>query len=193
MPPIRVSFQINGMRRVRYALTMNESQTKLNQLPKLDSVDWAILELLQVDATMPNKDVAAKVGVAPSTCLERIRRMRRNGTIVATRAHVLPSLLGKGEQAFLGIQIRPHARDTANDFVQKALALPEALALYNVSGSEDYLLHVAVANSTELQTLIIDKLLSLPQVAHCRTQLIFGEPWVAPLRLRPGQVRTSDE
>ena len=92
----------------------------------------------------------------------------------------------EGEQAFLGIQIRPHARDTANDFVHKALALPETLALYNVSGSEDYLVHVAVANSTELQTLIIDKLLALPQVAHCRTQLIFGEPWVAPLRHRPG-------
>ena len=173
------------MGRIRYYVYMREPQMKSDRLPELDSVDWAILELLQVDATMPNKDIAAKVGVAPSTCLERIRRMRRNGTIVATRAHVAPSLLGKGEKAFLGIQIRPHARDTANDFVQKALALPETLALYNVSGSDDYLVHVAVANSTELQTLIIDKLLALPQVAHCRTQLIFGEPLVAPLRHRP--------
>ena len=65
---------------------------------------------------MPNKDIAAKVGVAPSTCLERIRRMRRNGTIVATRAHVLPSLLGKGVQAFLGIQIRPNTRVLASLF-----------------------------------------------------------------------------
>ena len=123
-------------------------------MPEPDSVDWAILELLQVDATIPNKEIAARVGVAPSTCLERIRRMRQNGTIVATRAHVLPSLLGKGEQAFLGIQIRPHARDTANDFVQKALALPETLALYNVSGSEDYLVHVAVANSTDRKSVV---------------------------------------
>ncbi|MFO6505925.1 Lrp/AsnC family transcriptional regulator [Corynebacterium freneyi] len=46
-------------------------------------------ELIQVDATMPNKDIAAKVGVAPSTCLERIRRMRRNGTIVAVKPRVL--------------------------------------------------------------------------------------------------------
>lgn len=165
---------------------MSELKRKSQLLPEPDSVDWAILELLQVDATIPNKGIASRVGVAPSTCLERIRRMRRNGTIVATRVHVLPSLLGRSEQAFLGIQIRPHARDTANDFVSKALALPETLALYNVSGSEDYLVHVAVANSTELQTLIIDKLLALPQVAHCRTQLIFGEPWMAPLRERHG-------
>lgn len=170
------------MARIRYPLTMTAHQRKSRRIPELDSVDWEILELLQVDATIPNKDIAAKVGIAASTALERVKRMRRNGTIVATRAHVLPSLLGKGEQAFLGIQIRPHARDTANDFVQKALSLPETLALYNVSGSEDYLVHVAVADNTELQTLIIDKLLALPQVAHCRTQLIFGEPWVAPLR-----------
>jgi len=163
---------------------MDESQKKSERVPELDSVDWAILELLQVEATIPNKDIAAKVGIAASTCLERIKRMRRNGTITATRAHVLPSLLGRGEQAFLGIQVRPHARETANDFVQKALALPETLALYNVSGNDDYLVHVAVANSTELQSLIIDKLLALPQVVHCRTQLIFGEPWVAPLRHR---------
>lgn len=180
-----IHFQINSMCWIRYPLLMREFQTKTGQKPELDAVDWAILELIQVDATMPNKDIAAKVGVAPSTCLERIRRMRRNGTIVATRAHVLPSLLGKGEQAFLGIQIRPHARDTANDFVHKALALPETLALYNVSGNEDYLVHVAVSDSTALQALIIDKFLALPQVAHCRTQLIFGDPWVAPLQHSP--------
>lgn len=62
--------------------------------------------------------------------------------------------------------------------------MPETLALYNVSGSEDYLVHVAVANSTALQTLFIDKLLALPQVAHCRTQLISGDPWMAWMRHR---------
>ncbi|WP_219844318.1 MULTISPECIES: Lrp/AsnC ligand binding domain-containing protein [unclassified Arthrobacter] len=93
--------------------------------------------------------------------------MRRNGSVEAACAHALPSLQCEGEQAFLGIQIRPHARDTANDFAQTAPALPETLALYNVSGSQDYLVHVAVANSGELQHLIIDELLALPLVAHC--------------------------
>lgn len=64
-------------------------------------------------------------------------------------------------------------------------ALPETLAFYNVSGNKDYLVHVAVSDSTALQALIIDKFLGLPQVAHCRTQLIFGDPWVAPLQHSP--------
>ena len=78
------------MGRIRYSVSMREPQMRSARSPELDSVDWVILELLQVDATLPNKDIAATVGVAPSTCLERIRRLRRNGTIVATRAHVLP-------------------------------------------------------------------------------------------------------
>ncbi|MGW4093714.1 Lrp/AsnC family transcriptional regulator [Nocardia sp. NPDC004750] len=161
---------------------MAESRSVNRKIAELDSVDWAILEVLQVDATVPNKEIAARVGVAPSTCLERIRRMRRSGVITSIRAHVNPARLGRGEQAFLGIQVRPHSRETATDFVQRALQMPEVLALYNVSGTEDYLLHVAVEDSTALQSAIIDRLLTLPQVVHCRTQLIFGEPWVSPLR-----------
>jgi DNA-binding Lrp family transcriptional regulator len=161
---------------------MIESQSAERRKSELDSTDWAILGVLQADATTSNKDIAAVVGVAPSTCLERVRRMRDSGVISAIRAQINPALIGRGEQAFLAIQVRPHSRETANEFVRKVLAMPETLALYNVSGAEDYLVHVAVHDSTALQTLIIDNLLALPQVAHCRTQLIFGEPMTASLR-----------
>jgi DNA-binding Lrp family transcriptional regulator len=56
------------------------------------------------------------------------------------------------------------------------------MAVYNVAGGDDYLVHVAVPDSTALQSLIIDRILVIQQVAHCRTQLIFGEPWTSPLR-----------
>ncbi|WP_136707082.1 Lrp/AsnC family transcriptional regulator [Agromyces sp. H66] len=161
---------------------MSESGSARRRNTELDSIDWAILGVLQADAMTPNKEIAAAVGVAPSTCLERVRRMRESGVIASVRAHVDPARVGRGEQALLAIQVRPHSRETANDFVRKVLEMPETLTLYNVSGAEDYLVHVAVRDSTALQALIIDRLLALPQVAHCRTQLIFGEPLTAPLR-----------
>ncbi|MEV6282716.1 Lrp/AsnC family transcriptional regulator [Kribbella sp. NPDC051770] len=164
---------------------MTESRSLKLRNTELDSTDWAILKVLQDDATTPNKDIAAAVGVVPSTCLERVRRMRERGVIASIRAHVDPARVGRSEQAFLAIQVRPHSRETANDFVRKVLEMPETLALYNVSGVEDYLVHVAVPDSTALQSFIIDSLLAMPQVAHCRTQLIFGEPLVAPLRRTP--------
>lgn len=145
-------------------------------------MDWQILDILQNDATVPNKEIAALVGVAPSTCLERVRRLRSAGVISAVRAVVDPERIGRGVQAFLAIQIRPHSRETANDFARQALDLPETMAVYNVAGGDDYLVHVAVPDSTALQSLIIDRILVIQQVAHCRTQLIFGEPWTSPLR-----------
>lgn len=148
----------------------------------LDSVDWAILGIIQVDATIPNKEIAAMVGVAPSTCLERVRRLRDNGVICSISAQVDPSRIGRHEQALLGIQIRPHSRETANDFVRRVLEMAETLKVYNVSGTEDYLVHVAVRDSMDLQALILDRLLAIPQVAHCRTQLILGKPLTGHIR-----------
>lgn len=148
----------------------------------LDSVDWAILGIMQIDATVSNKEMAARVGVAPSTCLERVRRLREAGVISSISARVDPTRIGRHEQALLGIQIRPHSRETANDFVRQVLQMPEIMQVYNIGGTEDYLVHVAVRDSIDLQSLILDQLLVIPQVAHCRTQLILGKPMSAPVR-----------
>ncbi|GAB3449655.1 Lrp/AsnC family transcriptional regulator [Streptomonospora sediminis] len=166
---------------------MTESRSSKSPNAELDSIDWAILGILQTDATIPNKDIAARVGVAPSTCLQRIRKLRDSGVIASIRAHIDPTRLGRPEQAFIAVQVRPHSRDAAEDFVAQVGQLPETTGLYNVSGAQDYLVHVAVRDSSHLQSLIIDRLLVLPQVAHCHTQLIFGRPVVTPLR------RLSDE
>lgn len=152
---------------------------------KLDSVDWAILKILQNDATIPNKEIAARVGVAPSTCLERVRRLRGSGVIASVRAQVDPRRVGRPEQAFIAVQLRPHSREVVESFTRRITALPEAMALYNVSGVDDYYIHVAVADSTALQSLIIDRITTIPEVAHVRTQLIFGTPVSSPVQPLP--------
>lgn len=164
---------------------MTESGSRNREITEPDAIDWAILGILQIDATVPNKEIAERVGVAPSTCLERIRRMRANGVIGSIRAHVDPARIGRGEQAFIAVQIRPHSRDLAEDFLARARRLPETVAVYSLSGVQDYLLHVATRDSTHLQSVIVDQLSVLPQVAHCQTQLIFGDPLSTPLRRLP--------
>ena len=161
---------------------MVESRSAQGGYAELDSVDWAILGLLQVDATIANKDVAARVGIAPSTCLDRVRRLRERGVISSIRAQVDPASIGRGEQAFLAIQLRPHSRVSADEFSRRVLAAPETVALYSVTGEEDFLVHVAVRDSSALERFIMDHLLAMPQVARCRTQLIFGQPRTAPVR-----------
>ena len=75
-------------------------------------------------------------------------------------------------------------------FTGAVLALPETLALYTVSGPDDFFLHVAVADSAHLHRLIVDDLATRPEVGHAQTHLIFDRPMVAPVRPTPTDRRT---
>jgi DNA-binding Lrp family transcriptional regulator len=150
----------------------------------LDPVDWRILAILQDDASITNKALADRVGLPTSSCHERVRRLRAAGVISGVRAVVDPAAIGRGLQAFIAIQLRPHRRDLVEVFSAAVLALPETLALYNVSGPEDYFLHVAVSDSAQLQRIIMDQLATRPEVGHAQTHLIFDRPLTASVRPR---------
>jgi DNA-binding Lrp family transcriptional regulator len=154
----------------------------MTQTPSLDPVDWRILHHLQDDASITNKELATRVRLPTSSCHERVRRLRALGVITAVRAVVDPSAVGRGLQAFIAVQLRPHRRELVESFTTAVLALPETLALYNVSGPEDFFVHVAVADSGHLQRLIVDHLATRPEVGHAQTHLIFDRPLVAPVR-----------
>jgi DNA-binding Lrp family transcriptional regulator len=149
---------------------------------QLDPVDWRILRQLQDDASITNKELAARVGLPTSSCHERVRRLRALGVIAAVRAVVDPSAIGRGLQAFVAVQLRPHRREFVEAFTAAVLALPETLALYTVSGPDDFFLHVAVADSAHLHRLIVDHLTTRPEVGHAQTHLIFDRPVTAPVR-----------
>lgn len=157
----------------------------MNPSVPLDSTDWALLGILQDNASVTNKELAARVGLATSSCHERVRRLHALGVITAVRAVVDPAALGRGLHAFVAIQLRPHRRDLVESFTAAVLAMPEVLALYNVSGPEDFFIQVAVADSAHLQRLIVDHLATRPEVGHAQTHLIFDRPRTAPVRPLP--------
>ncbi|ABG99852.1 transcriptional regulator, AsnC family protein (plasmid) [Rhodococcus jostii RHA1] len=151
----------------------------------LDSVDWAILAHLQDNASITNKDLAEAVGLATSSCHERVKRLRAAGVIGRVTAVVDPEAVGRPLQAFIAVQLRPHRRDLVEAFTAAVQALPETLALYNVSGPEDFFVHVAVTDSEHLHRLIIDHLATRPEVGHAQTHLIYGRPIGASVRPCP--------
>src|SRR5687768_12622586 len=75
----------------------------------LDAVDVTILRILQSDGRVANKDLATQVGVAPSTCLDRVARLKRLGVITGYTATVSPEAVGRSVQAMLAVQLQPHA------------------------------------------------------------------------------------
>jgi DNA-binding Lrp family transcriptional regulator len=146
---------------------------RIGPSPRLDRIDRTILLVLQKNARIANKDLAESVGLAPSTCLERVRRLRERGVIRGFHADVDPSLLGRPTQAIIAIRLGVHNRGEIDHFHRHVLALPESLAVYHVSGPDDYLVHVAVQDTEHLRQLVLDDLTARPEVEHVETRLIF--------------------
>lgn len=139
----------------------------------LDPVDRAIVRLLHHDGRMPNNALAEAVGVAPSTCLARVRALRERGVIRGVHAEVDLTALGRPLQAMVAVRLAAHAREDIRQFRQVAPGLPGVLAVYHVTGANDYLLHVAMPDTNALRQFVLDQVAAQPGVAHAETSLIF--------------------
>ncbi|MGI9641691.1 MAG: Lrp/AsnC family transcriptional regulator [Acidimicrobiia bacterium] len=143
------------------------------ELPVLDRTDRTIIAILQKDGRVSNKALAAEVGIAPSTCSERVQRLRDSGVFRGFHAEVEPAALGIGLQALVVVRLRRHAEDLVNRFWDHAEEMPEVKAVYHLSGGNDFLCHVVVKDSDHLRRVAVSGFTSLPEVAHIETSLIF--------------------
>ncbi|MHA6799836.1 Lrp/AsnC family transcriptional regulator [Bounagaea algeriensis] len=154
------------------------------QSVKLDPVDLQILAVLQNNARLPNKDLAATVGIAASTCLDRVNRLREVGVILGYGVKVDAEKLGRPLQALLSIRVQPHRRPLVDPFVEHVLSQPETRELYHLTGPDDFLVHVAAESADALQRLVLDEFTARDEVALVHTNLIFqrweGSPLLPP-------------
>ena len=151
---------------------------------RFDRTDRLILEALQENARTSYKQLATLTGAAPSTCLERVRSLRARGVIRGFRAEIDLRPLGRKLEALIAIRFRAHARPLVDPFVEYVLALPETLGLFNLAGPDDYLLHVAVADTAQLRTFVLDRLGNRSEIAHLQTSLVYEhrtKPVVQPI------------
>ena len=139
----------------------------------LDELDKAILRELQADARRTNKDIAAAVGVSPSTALERTRSLRERGVIRGAVLDLDLAAIGRGVQALIAVRIRPPSRRNIEGFRNWVSQMPETVGVFVVSGSEDFLVHVAVKDNQDLYAFVIDRLTERPEVADVRTSVVY--------------------
>lgn len=140
---------------------------------ELDRIDFVIIEHLQNDARLSNKELAAAVGLAPSSCLARVQHLRAGGVIKGAHAEVDPDALGVGLQALIAVQLRQHSRAQVKAFWKHVMGLPEVLSAFHVAGTHDFQVHVAVRDAHHLRDLALDAFTTRPEVAHIQTSLIF--------------------
>ncbi|MFF4269542.1 Lrp/AsnC family transcriptional regulator [Streptomyces sp. NPDC001536] len=139
----------------------------------MDELDTAILRHLQEDARQSNRAIAQKVGIAPSTCLERIRLLRRRGVIRGYHARVALPALNRGVQAMVSAQVRPLNREVVAAFEQSVSRLPEVLSVYTMAGSDDFLIHVTAPDIERLHAFLLERFTERREIVGFRTSIIF--------------------
>ena len=140
---------------------------------ELDRIDFAILGLLQDDARLTVKKIAAEVGLAPSSAHQRIRRLWDNGVLLGLHAEADPGQFGIGLEALLMIGLAKHERQTVDEFLRDVVDIEEVRSAYLVSGRYDLIVHVAVRDTLHLKDLALDKFTSRPGVIRVETSIVF--------------------
>jgi DNA-binding Lrp family transcriptional regulator len=140
--------------------------------PALDDVDRRLLRELAANARIPNNALARKVGIAPSTCLGRVRALRERGVIRGYHADVDPAALDRPIRAMISVRLQSHARGHIPDFMAKIAELPEVLNVFFLGGADDFLVHIAARGTEDLRDFVVVNLSGNPDVALTETNLI---------------------
>lgn len=136
----------------------------------MDQIDIRISELLQVNARMPNSDIARELEMAPSAVLERIRKLEQRGVVVGYEARLNPQKLGLGLTAFLFVQSDEVKRP---ERVAASLsAIPEVLEVHNVAGEDCFLIKVRVRDTAQLAELLAQQIRKIPSIRSTRTTIV---------------------
>jgi DNA-binding Lrp family transcriptional regulator len=141
--------------------------------PVLDDLDRRILDLLGENARMPNSRLAELVGIAPSTCLQRVRALTESGVIRRFTVDLDPQRLGYHLQALVSIRITPGARGQLPAFADQLRALPEVTQFFYLAGASDFLVHFQARTTEDLRNFVTEQLSTNPIVAATNTSLIF--------------------
>ncbi|MBA6413827.1 Lrp/AsnC family transcriptional regulator [Parahaliea sp. F7430] len=132
---------------------------------KFDRIDRHILELMQRDARISNLELAEQVGLSPTPCSRRVKRLEQSGLIQGHVTLLNQSRLGLKLTAYIGISMDRHTPDRFDAFEQEVCSYPEVMECSVVTGqSADYLLKAVVADMEYYERFLLGKLTRIPGV-----------------------------
>jgi DNA-binding Lrp family transcriptional regulator len=150
----------------------------LRRTVDLDDVDRTLLRLLQENARTTNARMAELAGIAPSTCVARIRSLVERGVITGFAASIDPVAVGLGLEALISVNIRAGARARIAEFSAGIRRLPEVVQVFFLGGSEDFVIHLAARDSAHVRDFVVEHLSADPTVASTRTSLVFDHSFI---------------
>lgn len=145
------------------------------QTIKLNKLDLSILKELQRDGRISYTDLARKIGLTTTPCVDRVKRLEKEGVIRGYTADLAPEKLGAGLVVFVQIRLSRTAEDIFEEFANAVRFQQDIQECYLVSGNFDYLLKARVADMDEYRRLLGGTLLSLPGVQESTSYVVMEE------------------
>src|ERR1700730_9600826 len=138
----------------------------------LDDIDRRIVAALQAEGRLPIVDLANRVGLSPTPCQRRVKRLEDEGVIARYAALVPPQAMGLGLQALVQVTLDDHSEKTVEAFEAAIRSRPEVVACYAMTGDMDFLLHVLATDLAAFSEFAMKALLRMPGVRGTRSSFI---------------------
>lgn len=140
----------------------------------MDNIDKKIVKQLQLNARISNEDLASRVGLSPSPCLRRVRKLELQGVLEGYTATVNQEVCGLPMNVFISVKLEKPDDKTIQIFEQQVNNLNEVMECYLMTGNRDYLLRVVAADLKSYERFIRNSLSKLPGIGSIESSFAFG-------------------
>ena len=144
-------------------------------MEELDQDDIRILQLLQRNARLNNKEISDKIGKSVTRVYERIKKLEDRGYISGYVALLDKRMIGKSLTAYTHVQLKEHAASMMKKFESEVIRFPEVMECYHMTGQYDYLLKVALQDMDEYHDFMLNKLATLANVGTVQSFFVLKE------------------
>jgi DNA-binding Lrp family transcriptional regulator len=139
----------------------------------LDRIDFEIIRLLQKNARLSNKQIAAAVHLAPSSCHQRIKNLEKAGVIRGAHAEIDARAIGLNLEAVAFIKLAKYKKGVIDRFMNRIAAIPEVRRVFLVSGRHDVIVHVVVKDIDHLRNLGFARFTNQPELVGIETAIVY--------------------
>ncbi|MBT5072844.1 MAG: Lrp/AsnC family transcriptional regulator [Kordiimonadaceae bacterium] len=141
----------------------------------MDAIDRNIIKVLQQDGRLSNQELSDKVGLSPSPCLRRVRKLEQDGVITGYAAIVDQDNYGLPLSVFINIRLERHSDECIKSFEKGIGQIDEIMECYLMTGKSDYLLHVVSKDLKSYEIFVREKISTIPGIASIDSSFVFGQ------------------
>ncbi len=150
-------------------------------MQSLDKIDHAILDIMQRDGRISIVDLARQVNLSKTPCLNRLRRLEKNGFILGYQARLNPHKINQSHLVYVQVKLANTTSETLNKFNAAARQVPEILSCHMLSGGYDYLLKIRSSDMTAYRELLGEIIAELPGVLQTASFPVMEEVKDSPV------------